>query len=167
MLVEDFALLTEEMGRTRMDGRVMAWLLLADPPVQSLTQIVQGLGVSKAAVSTAARSVLRSGLVERVSEPERRGDFYRALPFELSAILRLDHLERLRRFADHGLALVTDRDQTKANRAMLLEMRDFVDFLQAEIPGLIARWQTHRAVSRGATSSGAGVPQAADGGGTP
>ena len=79
MLVEDFALLTEEMGRTRMDGRVMAWLLLADPPVQSLTQIVQGLGVSKAAVSTAARSVLRSGLVERVSEPERRGDFYRAL----------------------------------------------------------------------------------------
>lgn len=167
MLVEDFGLLTEEMGRTRMDGRVMAWLLLADPPVQSLTQIAQALGVSKAAVSTSARSVLRSGMVERVSEPERRGDFYRALPFELSAILRLDHLERLRRFADHGLALVTDCDRTKANRAMLQEMRDFVEFLQTEIPGLIARWQTHRVVSRAAPSPGAGVPRVTDGGGTP
>ena len=63
-----------------MTGRVSGWLLLSDPPVQSLTEIAEGLGVSKAAVSGAARLLLQSRVVERVSEPGQRGDFYRALP---------------------------------------------------------------------------------------
>ena len=68
LLAEEFGLLFEEMGRTRMDGRVAAWLLVADPPVQSLTEIAKALGMSKAAVSSAARDLLHAEMVERVSE---------------------------------------------------------------------------------------------------
>jgi DNA-binding transcriptional regulator GbsR (MarR family) len=145
LLAEEFGLLFEEMGRTRMDGRVAAWLLLADPPVQSLTDIAQALGVSKAAVSTAARSLLQSEMVERVSEPGRRGDSYRSLVGKLEGVLQLDHLEILKRLVDHALALIADKDQTQSNYAQLHEMRDFLAFLQAEIPGLMARWQARRA----------------------
>ena len=144
-LAEEFGLLFEEMGRTRMDGRISSWLLFADPPVQSLTQIADALGVSKAAASTAARSLLQVGMVERVSEPGRRGDSYRSAPGNLEDILHLDHLQTLARLVDSGLELVADKDQSQSNYALLHELSDFLAFLQAEIPGLMARWQVRRA----------------------
>ena len=67
-LVEEFGLLYEQMGGTRMAGRVSGYLLMCDPPVQSLTQIAEALGVSKAAVSGAARVLLQFGVVELVGE---------------------------------------------------------------------------------------------------
>ncbi len=144
-LAEEFGLLFEEMGRTRMDGRIAAWLLVADPPVQSLTEIARTLGVSKAAASTAARSLLQAGMVERVSEPGRRGDSYRSLPGNLEGILQFDHLQTLARLVDSSLELVADKDQSQSNYALLHELSDFLAFLQAEIPGLMARWQARRA----------------------
>ena len=148
VLVEDYGLLFEEMGGTRMEGRVLAWLLLADPPEQSLTEIADGLGVSKAAVSTAARSLLQSRAVERVSEPGQRGDFYRTIPGKLEDVLRIDHAMLLGRLVDRSLELVADRDQTRPNYALLHEMRDFIDFITAEMPGLMSRWQAHRAAGQ-------------------
>jgi DNA-binding transcriptional regulator GbsR (MarR family) len=150
LLVEEYGLLFEEIGGTRMDGRVSAWLLLAEPPVQSLTQIAEALGVSKAAVSTAARSLLQRGTVERVSEPGRRGDSYRSLPGDLASVLQLDHLETLGRLVDRSLDLVADKDQSQSNYALLHELRDFLDFLKTEIPGLMARWQARVAAQQAA-----------------
>jgi DNA-binding transcriptional regulator GbsR (MarR family) len=147
LLAEEFGLLFEEMGHTRMDGRVSAWLLLSDPPVQSLTDISEALGVSKAAVSTAARSLLQAGLVERVSEPGRRGDSYRSLPGDLESVLRLDHVLTMDRLVDRCLSLVADKDQSQSNYALLHELHDFLDFLHTEIPGLMARWQSRRAAA--------------------
>ena len=74
-LIEEFGLLQEQMGGTRMTGRVSGWLLLADPPVQSLTEIAEGLGVSKAAVSGAARLLLQT----RVHRARRRARAARRL----------------------------------------------------------------------------------------
>jgi DNA-binding transcriptional regulator GbsR (MarR family) len=144
LLVEEYGLLVEEMGGTRMEGRVMAWLLLAEPPEQSLTEIAQGLGVSKAAVSTAARGLLQSRAVERVSEPGQRGDFYRSVLGRLESVLHLDHVTSLGRLVDRSLELVVDKDQAQSNYALLREMREFLVFLEAEIPGLVSRWQARR-----------------------
>jgi DNA-binding transcriptional regulator GbsR (MarR family) len=144
LLIEEYGLLFEEMGGTRMEGRVMAWLLLAEPPEQSLTEIAQGLGVSKAAVSTSARGLLQSRAVERVSEPGQRGDYYRSVPGKLESVLHLDHVTSLGRLVDRSLELVAVKDQTQSNYALLREMRDFIVFLEAEIPGLVSRWQAHR-----------------------
>lgn len=164
LLVEEYGLLLEEMGGTRMEGRVLAWLLLADVPEQSLTEIADGLGVSKAAVSTAARSLLQSRAVERVSEPGRRGDYYRSIPGKLENVLRLDHVTALRRLVDRSLELVAGQDQMQSNYALLHEMHDFLGFLEAEIPGLMSRWVAHRAANR---TGAAGDGSILDQGGTP
>jgi DNA-binding transcriptional regulator GbsR (MarR family) len=148
LLVEEFGLLLEEMGGTRMEGRVLAWLLLADPPEQSLTEIAAALGVSKAAVSTAARSLLQSRAAERVVEPGRRGDYYRCIPGRFENVLGIDHVTAFGRLVDRSLELVAGRDQTHSNYALLREMRDFIDFLETEIPGLLSRWQERRAAGR-------------------
>jgi DNA-binding transcriptional regulator GbsR (MarR family) len=162
LLVEEYGLLFEEMGNTRMEGRVLGWLLLADPPVQSLTEIAAGLGVSKAAVSTAARSLLQVGAAERVSEPGQRGDFYRSKPGKPDGLLHLDQIRTLRRLCDRSLELVADKDQTQPNYALLREMREFLDFIEEEIPGLMARWEA-RAAQRKAEDVD---PHAPDTGGT-
>jgi DNA-binding transcriptional regulator GbsR (MarR family) len=151
LLVEEYGLLFEEMGGTRMEGRVLAWLLLADAPEQSLTEIAEGLGVSKAAVSTAARSLLQARAVERVSEPGRRGDFYHSIPGKLESVLHPEHITAFKRLVDRSLEFVAGKDQTQSNYALLHEMRDFLDFLEAEIPGLMRRWAAHRAAKQAAT----------------
>ena len=124
-----------------MAGRVTAWLLLSEPPVQSLTEIAEGLDVSKAAVSTAARSLLQAGLVERVSEPGRRGDCYRSVAGHMDAVLHLDRIEALGRLVQRCLRLVADKDQAQSNYVQLHELSDFLSFLESEIPGLMGRWQ--------------------------
>jgi DNA-binding transcriptional regulator GbsR (MarR family) len=148
LVAEEFGLLFEEMGGTRMAGRVAAWLLLSDPPVQSLTDIAGALGVSKAAVSTAVRSLLQAGHVERVSEPGTRGDYYRSRATRIDAVLQLGHIEAMRGLVRRCLQLVADKDQTQSNYALLHEMEDFLDFLETEIPGLMERWQSACAARR-------------------
>ena len=145
LLAEEFGLLSEGMGGTRMAGRVAAWLLLSDPPVQSLTEIASALEVSKAAVSTAVRSLLQGGQVERVSEPGRRGDYYRSRATRNDAVLQLEHIQAMGRLVRRSLQLVADKDQTQSNYALLHEMGDFIAFLETEVPGLLERWNAVRA----------------------
>jgi len=144
-LIEEFGLLHEQMGSTRMCGRVATWLLLCDPPVQSLTEIAEGLGVSKAAVSGSARLLFQNHVVERVSEPGQRGDFYRALPVDAGGVMPLDHVRTLNSLLRRAIASVSDRDQTHPNYAMMRELLEFTEFIEAELPPLLARWGERQA----------------------
>ncbi|HEY5169404.1 MAG TPA: MarR family transcriptional regulator [Thermoleophilia bacterium] len=155
-LVEEFGLLHEQMGGTRMTGRISGWLLLCDPPVQSLTEIAEGLGVSKAAVSGAARLLLQSRIVERVGEPGQRGDFYRAVPADPEGILPLDHVRTMHRLIERGLATVTGRDQSQSNYALMHDLLEFTGFIDAEMPALLERWRAHRANASQTGDAGGG-----------
>lgn len=155
-LIEEFGLLHEQMGGTRMTGRVSAWLLLCEPPVQSLTEIADGLGVSKAAVSGAARLLLVGRIVERVSEPGQRGDFYRAVPADPDNILPLDHVHTLNNLLARGLRSVAGRDQSQSNYALMRDMLEITAFIEAEMPTLLARWRERRANGSPTTPAGSG-----------
>jgi hypothetical protein len=144
-LVEEFGLLYEQMGSTRMCGRVAAWLMLCDCPVQSLTEIADGLGVSKAAVSASARLLLQSHVVERVGEPGQRGDFYRMLPVDVDGIMPLDHVRTLNSLLRRAIASVADRDPTHPNYAMMRELLELTAFIETELPEMLARWRERRA----------------------
>lgn len=165
-LIEEFGLLHEQMGGTRMTGRVSAWLLLCTPPVQSLTEIAEGLGVSKAAVSGAARLLLQSHLVERLSEPGQRGDSYRALPTDLDGVVPLDQVRTLHRLIERGLRTVAHRDQSQPNYALMHDLLAFTAFVEAELPNLLARWRTRRATTS-STPAAAGDHPHPTAGGTP
>ena len=144
-LIEEFGLLQEQMGGTRMTGRVSGWLLLSDPPVQSLTEIADGLGVSKAAVSGAARLLLQGRFVERVGEPGQRGDFYRALPADPDE--RPAHRPRPhpapadRRAACRPSPAATRRSPTTRSCAISWSSPRSS---RPELPELLARWRERR-----------------------
>ena len=160
-LIEEFGLLYEQMGSTRMSGRVAGWLLLCDPPVQSLTEIADGLGVSKAAVSGAARLLLQTRVVERAGEPGQRGDFYRLLPVDAGGIMPLDHVRTLNHLLRRAIASVQDRDQAQSNYALMHELLELTAFIEAELPQMLARWRRRR---NGAAPGDA--PEPITGGGT-
>jgi DNA-binding MarR family transcriptional regulator len=90
----------ERMGRffegdaaPRTSGRILGLLLLA-PRELSIDEIADRLRVSRASVSTNARSLEQFGVVERVSHLGDRRDFYQIAP-ELERTLLRHRMERL------------------------------------------------------------------------
>ena len=142
--LEDFALHMEHHGLPRMAGRILAWLLICDPPEQSMPDLVEVLQASKSSVSTMTRHLIQFGMIERVSLPGERRDFYRAMPDywfrQLEGATR--EFAGYRRLADRGLALLDGAAPDR--RRNLTEMRDVSEFLEREFPALIERWQEER-----------------------
>ena len=88
--------------------RVIAWMMVCEPPDQSALEIQAGLGLSAAAVSSATRQLIAAGMLERVS---RRGDrriYYRLASGSWDAPLeaKLRALGRLRQVAERGSRVV-------------------------------------------------------------
>lgn len=144
-LIEEFGLFHERQGGTRMAGRIAGWLLLCTPPVQSLTAIAAALGVSKGSASEAARLLVQMGIVERVSEPGRRGDWYRTRALPLDRILLVEMATTLRELLDRCLETVPDTDPPQPNHLLMRELHDFQAFLERELPALRDRWRSRRA----------------------
>jgi DNA-binding MarR family transcriptional regulator len=101
-LVERMGLHWELDGLPRIAGRIFGLLLLQADPC-SLDDIAAALGVSKASVSVDARRLERLGLVDRVSRPGDRRDYYVIGEDLLAHALEL-RLESMRRLQDVILA---------------------------------------------------------------
>ncbi len=94
--VERMGLLVEEDGWPRIAGRILGFLTLTVEAC-SLDEIASALDVSRASVSTDARRLMQSGLLERLSRPGDRRDYYQLAPDGVRSSLR-DRIDRLRRY---------------------------------------------------------------------
>ncbi len=83
---------TEQDGFPRIAGQLFGRLLWSDEPC-SIQELADGLGVSKASVSTDARRLLEHGVLERVRRDGDRRDHYQIAPDFLRRLLQ-HHLER-------------------------------------------------------------------------
>jgi len=142
--VEDVALHFEQAGMSRTVGRIFGWLLISDPPHQTMNDLVDGLQVSKSSVSTAARYLLQIGLVQRFSLPGERRDYYRVTEGVWQSNMRQqkNQVVGFRKLAEQGLAILAD--QSPDRRSRLQEMRDFYAFFEKEFPLLLERWEMER-----------------------
>jgi len=139
--IEDTALLYEQAGHTRMAGRIVAWLMICDPPHQTAGQIATALSASKASVSTNVRLFVDFGVVEKFAMPADRRDYYRLLPAMWPRAMErsLPLLAAFREVADRGLKLVAGHPQEC--RVRVREMRDFYEFYEQGLRDLVARWK--------------------------
>lgn len=140
--VEEVGLIADEMGETRMAGRVLGLLLISDPPHQTAQQIAETLDASRGAVSTAIRQLLRSGILDKVAVPNSRATYVAVQDHPWPDIARR-YLTFLRIFvgvADQGLTLMAD--DPPARRARIEKLRDFVLYLEREILPVIDRYAT-------------------------
>ncbi len=142
--MEDFGLFYEQYGLPRTAGRILGWLMVCDPPHQTMNELVEVLQVSKSSVSTASRLLIQGGIVDRVSLPGQRRDYYRVNndAWIKSWDVRAQSLVVTRELVERGLHLLAD--QPAEQRVRLEEMYDFFSFLEAEFPAIIQRFQEHR-----------------------
>jgi len=146
--VDRVGLFMEMLGGPRTMGRVYGWLLICDPPQQSLTEMAQALSVSKASVSTVARQLQDGGMIERLPTATRQ-HVYRVTPGGFSSVLSVQ-LSRMKLgidVADFGLSLLGE-DRAE-QRERLEDFRDFCEFSAQDYRDeLMQRWLDYRGERR-------------------
>lgn len=138
--IEDMGLFFERSGGTRMMGRVLAWLLIAQPPLQSAEELMAALQVSRGAISTTLRQCIERGMVDRISLPGQRRDYYQIRPGAGAQMMQrsVPIMTAARVLIERGLALLAD--QPPLARARLDEMHSLYEFLEERLPALIEEW---------------------------
>lgn len=139
--VEEVGLMFELVGLPRMSGRIFGWLLISNPPQQSHTELAEVLQASKGSISTMTRLLIQIGLIERVSLPGERRDYFQIKPNAWSQMSkqRVAQITAFRQLADKGLELLKDTPLPLQQR--LQEMRDLHAFLEREMPRLNEQWE--------------------------
>jgi DNA-binding transcriptional regulator GbsR (MarR family) len=139
--IEEMGLYMESFGLPRMWGRVFGALLLANPPEQTADELAATLKASRGSISTATRMLEQAGLIDRISKPGERKDYFRNRPgaWNEATKRRIAAMSRFREMAEKGLALL-DADDPEVRRG-LEEMRDYFAYWEREFPRLAANWE--------------------------
>jgi biotin operon repressor len=140
---EEFGLIGERIGMPRMNARLLGWMLICDPPAQSIPDLTRALGVSRASISVSTRLLQASGLLRRVAEPGVRGYVFELDPsFFAGKVSAANPFGILRVALDRGVTIAGGEDSARAAR--LREARDFYAFVERAIPEAIERYRAER-----------------------
>ena len=148
--VERFASVMVEAGIPRMPARVFAALLATDSGRLTAAGLAEQLQASPAAVSGGVRYLMTVGMITREGEPGSRRHYYR-VPDQVwnEVVTGRDRLmARWTAVLREGIDLI-GRDTPAGAR--LVDSVQYFEFVSAELPRVLARWQEHKAaLDRGA-----------------
>ncbi|MEV7970218.1 MarR family transcriptional regulator [Sphaerisporangium sp. NPDC088356] len=141
--VNRMGLVMDRLGATRTMGRLYAWLMICEPPHQSLAELATQLGVSKTAISTVARQLEMAGMIERVPTSNREhryqvvsGGWAHVMRVQMAALRPV--LDAL----DFGMSIIGDARPEQ--RARLEETKEFFAFTERDADEFLQRWQEYR-----------------------
>jgi hypothetical protein len=142
--VEQVSLLLEQDGLPRMAGRIFGWLLVCDPPEQSMEELAAAVQGSKASMSTMTRLLVSAALVEKVRRPGARLDAFRIRPGQWRQLwrARVQMLDEATRLTGRGLELLEGRPAWM--RARLEELHYQYRFIGERLPGLLEQLDRER-----------------------
>jgi DNA-binding transcriptional regulator GbsR (MarR family) len=143
--IEEVGVGFDQTGLPRMAGRVFGWLLIADPPHQSLAELAEVLKASKGSISTTTRLLIQIGSIERFIIPGVRHDYFRLHKEALQRIIKHgleDEIRMLKSLSEHGLELLNGESSERCR--WLEEMHDRYTFLDREFPALMERYEKQR-----------------------
>ena len=134
--VEEMGGLALEMGTPRAVVRVLAWMVVCDPPEQTAQEIQTHLTLSAGSVSEATRALTASGMLERLSVPGDRRTRYRVQAGSWERVLesRLRTLARLRPVAGRAV----DAGGGEAD-GRLAELYDIYSWFEHQLDALASR----------------------------
>jgi DNA-binding transcriptional regulator GbsR (MarR family) len=126
-----------------MVGRVLGYLLVCEPPAQSIAELSEALLASRSAIAGALEVLERLHAIQRSRAAGERMDRVRldfssaeARGFDLTEYQELGDLAR------EGLEVLKDAPQQR--KADALEMAAFADFLVEQTRRMQTEWEQHR-----------------------
>lgn len=142
--VEEYGVTFEQMGSTRMLGRVWAALMVADPPEMTAEELAGYLKASRGSISHATRQLIELGVVQRVNKPGIRKDYYRVPrdAWGLAFMMKMQSFDHLLALFRRGLEAM---DGTSEEAQLpLRDAIDFYEFWQQEMSLLPEKWKTYK-----------------------
>ena len=141
--IEQLGRLAEGEGLPRIAGRMLGSLML-DPASCSLEQLALQLNVSRASVSTNGRLLESLGLIQRVTVPGDRRDYWQ-IPDPFSSLLQVG-IRRMRVMQSAVREMREESPSAALTDTRLNEIESLYDDAIAQAQRLLARW--HRAGAR-------------------
>ena len=139
LAAEQLALTLTEGGMQRMTARTLAVFLFTDQESVTAGDVVDQLDASAGSVSSAIKSLLAVGLIERLPAPGSRREHYRLRDNAWATLFTSQNtlIQAMLQVAAAGVAVTASDDP--AHRR-LAQMHAFYEFLLGEIPTLLDRW---------------------------
>lgn len=152
---ERFGSVLVDSGLPRMPAWIFAALLATDSGSLTSAELCDLLQVSPAAISGGARYLIGVGMIRREGQPGSSRHHYRIPDDVWDGVLKDRNriLERWTAAFQEGADLLGADTPAGARMA---DSVDYFEFVSAELPAILARWQEHKA-------SKSRVPAAADG----
>jgi predicted transcriptional regulator len=153
LFTERFASVLVEAGIPRMPARVFAALLAADSGLTA-AELAGQLQASPAAVSGGVRYLIGVGMVRREGKPGSRRHHYRVPDNVWDEVIRIRDrvMARWTAVLRDGIGLLGA--DTPAGARLADSVRYF-EFVSAELPHVLARWQERKVALGGADRGGA------------
>lgn len=134
-------------GFPPMAGRLLGYLMICDPPQQTIDQLAEALMASRSAITGAVKLLEAYGVAVRTRSAGERvdrvsGNLNALEPRNFDSSLFKEQGALFR----EGLALLSDA--TPARRAPLEELLALVEFLGERLPQVLAEWRERRAALR-------------------
>ena len=141
--IETMGLALESDGLPRIAGRIFG-LLLVSEDARSLDDLAAELRVSKASISTNARLLEHRGVLEQVSRPADRRDYYQ-VPHDLFSHTMAQRVARWQRFHEAiGSARISLPIRSPEVRERLEEYERAYAYMSRVIKEALGRWQAGR-----------------------
>lgn len=139
--LEEWGILFENFGSTRMMGKALGWLLICSPPHQTAKEIAQAVGGSISSMSSATRTLAQAGMIERIGLPGERSAHFRLRSGIWTQLLkiRLGRMVDMHTLVEKGFTFTPSPTSSEAGR--LRELQSYLLFVEREFPSLLARWE--------------------------
>lgn len=143
--IENMGLHYENYGVPRIGGRILGLLILTPRPISS-EEMSEALQVSRSSISTNLRTLMLNELVEKVSLPGERVDYYTLTEdvWQKSLELQLSNVFPLRDLAEEGLESL---DEGHPARERMEEIISWINRVEDAFARLNQDWQSGREAS--------------------
>ena len=122
-------------GMPLIAGRILAFLLICDPPERTAAELSHALSASTGSVSTNVRLLLRLGIISKTTRQGREAALYRVEEDRWPALVRqrMERVTELERLTEQGLRMFSGQGE-RARR--LRTVHEFYQWLSGQMPEL-------------------------------
>ncbi|MGP4015671.1 GbsR/MarR family transcriptional regulator [Saccharopolyspora sp. 5N708] len=127
-------------GMPLIAGRILAFLLICDPPERTAAELSHGLAASTGSISTNVRLLMRLGVISKTTRQGREAALYRVEEDRWPELVRqrMQRVTALEELTGQGLRMFSGQGE-RARR--LRKVNEFYQWLSGEMPDLWRRWE--------------------------